>query len=386
MDAVAAVKHSNNNGDQVLNIIYTNADCLTNKRDDLLLLLNSLDFKPSIIVITEVNSKINNNMLESEFSLSGYNIFSVNVGTNDHRGIIVYVDRSLTVCQPEVGTNFKECLLLQIRDSGKCILTIGAIYRSPNSKTDNNYQLFELLDSLNRQKLGKLLLVGDFNIRNIDWTNCQVVGTNSVAIKLLECLRKNDYSQHVLVPTRSRGSQLPSVLDLVLTNQDFVDSVYTLSPLGKSDHSVLHIKCNLSIRQSENAPKLNYNKGDYDKLRHYLDENLSFSKESTLCDNASEIWVTLRETIDKGIKMYIPLNKNNQWRRKESWCHPIDKELRQIISRKHRLWTRYQETRDINIFNEYKRTRNLARKGTRKTTQRVQSDIAKTCKDDPKKF
>ena len=41
--------------DNVLRVIYTNADSLTNKRDDLLLFLNSLDFKPSIIIITEVN-------------------------------------------------------------------------------------------------------------------------------------------------------------------------------------------------------------------------------------------------------------------------------------------------------------------------------------------
>jgi len=50
----------------LLEIIYTNADSLTNKRDDLLLFLNSLDFKPSINIITEVNSKNYCCMMESD--------------------------------------------------------------------------------------------------------------------------------------------------------------------------------------------------------------------------------------------------------------------------------------------------------------------------------
>ena len=64
-----------------LNVLYTNADCFTNKREDLSLLLSSLSFKPSAIIITEVNSKVPvNNLNESEFNLNGYNLFSINVG------------------------------------------------------------------------------------------------------------------------------------------------------------------------------------------------------------------------------------------------------------------------------------------------------------------
>ena len=54
-----------NSINEELSIIYTNADSLTNKRGELKLLLDSLDKKPNIIVITEVNSKIEtNNMFE----------------------------------------------------------------------------------------------------------------------------------------------------------------------------------------------------------------------------------------------------------------------------------------------------------------------------------
>ena len=147
--------------DNVLQVIYTNADSLTNKRDDLLLFLNSLDFKPSIIIITEVNSKVFCKMLESEFYIVDYNIYSTNVGTTMGRGIIVYVHVSLVACQLHISTSFQEGLLVKIKQKEKHILTVGAFYRSPSSSLINDAYLFELLDSLMKSTVGEVLIVGD---------------------------------------------------------------------------------------------------------------------------------------------------------------------------------------------------------------------------------
>ena len=40
-------------------------------------------------------------------------------------------------------------------------------------------------------------------------------------------------------PTRVRGQNEPHVLDLVLTDDEIIDDIEYLSPLGKSDHAVL---------------------------------------------------------------------------------------------------------------------------------------------------
>ena len=65
-----------------LSFIYTNADCFTNKRPDLIAFLNALSCKPSIIIITEINSKCSyNKMQEPEFVLDGYNMYCCNIGT-----------------------------------------------------------------------------------------------------------------------------------------------------------------------------------------------------------------------------------------------------------------------------------------------------------------
>ena len=52
--------------------------------------------------------------------------------------------------------------------------------------------------------------------------------------------------QNVLTPTRARGGDNPHILDLVITNEDFLD-IKNKSPLGKSDHSVLLINCNIQV-------------------------------------------------------------------------------------------------------------------------------------------
>ena len=54
------------------NILYTNADSLMNKRHELLVRLDDLNFKPHVIAITEVKNKKKNNINVAEFNMKGY--------------------------------------------------------------------------------------------------------------------------------------------------------------------------------------------------------------------------------------------------------------------------------------------------------------------------
>ncbi|KER20391.1 hypothetical protein T265_11061 [Opisthorchis viverrini] len=61
-----------------------------------------------------------------------------------------------------------------------------------------------------------------------------------VAAALLEVVQQSAWTQHVAAPTRYRAGQLPSLLDLVITNErHFVDQVTINAPLGHSDHCQL---------------------------------------------------------------------------------------------------------------------------------------------------
>ena len=61
-----------------------------------------------------------------------------------------------------------------------------------------------------------ILLVGDFNYRDIDWKK-DMSNTNDshVASKFLDCVHENFLYQLVEEPTHQRGSQTPSLIDLI---------------------------------------------------------------------------------------------------------------------------------------------------------------------------
>ena len=316
------------------NILYTNADCFTNKRSDLSILLGSLSFKPNVIVITEVNSKtFCNNLLESELYLGGYVLFSMNVAVVNKRGILVYVDSDLVSCQLDLDEDFSEFIFIKISNLVGHPVTIGAFYRSPGSTTENDLKMFKLINNVCTSTQGKLLLLGYFNLPNINWSNSSVnsnLPINSASYKFVSCLRDNFLTQHVQFPTRARGSQTPHILDLIISNVDFVEDIFNLSPLGKSDHSVLHCLCNLTSENSNvNVSKYNFSKGDYDGLCDYLNKCID-SNFYDDCSSVDDSWIIFKTAIECGQELFIPHIASNNWKKK-NWQFPISNAFRDLI-------------------------------------------------------
>ncbi len=74
--------------------------------------------------------------------------------------------------------------------------------------------------------------------KKIDWVR-QVTntGVNHPATIFLECVRDLFVHQHVKKPTRMRGDNIPSTLDLIFTNEEnMIDQLEYLPSLGLSDH------------------------------------------------------------------------------------------------------------------------------------------------------
>ena len=374
-----------NNADELLSELYTNVDSLTNKRDELNILISSLHKKPNIISITEVNSKIQSNMQESEYNLLGFDLYSSNIAKDKCRGIIMYIDNCLQSCELELPVKFNECLCVQIKNNSKIILNIVTVYRSPNSTVENDLLLIELLTWLNKTFPSSLLIMGDFNFPGINWTTWTAKSSNnSQENKFLSGIRDNLFLQYVQSPTRARGADTANILDLVLANEDFVGEILNLSPLGKSDHSVLQFNCSLICNKLSINNRLNLNKGDFPRLRTFLTRE--WSADFTGCEgNVDKVWNKFKTILFDGIERFIPIVSNN-WKKKSSWNRPLSKDIIKIIKRKHRLWTRYQETRDPKYENEYKKCRNLVRKVTRNAKIKEQADVANACKTNPKKF
>ena len=81
--------------------------------------------------------------------------------------------------------------------------------------------------------------MGDFNWPNINWNTWETA--SNIEGKFVECLRKNFLIQHINTPTRVRGTDTPRVLDLVITDEYYIQNLIFESLLGKSDHSVVKL-------------------------------------------------------------------------------------------------------------------------------------------------
>ena len=135
------------------------------------------------------------------------------------------------------------------------------IYRSPSSEVENNDRLNKLIDKATSDKPSNLLILGDFNFKEIDWLNGRSKTLPShPAYKFMSTCKNAFLIQNQTEPTRYREGQEASLLDLVLTNRDdIVNEISTEAGLGKSDHVMLLISLNWTHTQSK-SERLNCNR------------------------------------------------------------------------------------------------------------------------------
>ena len=116
-------------------------------------------------------------------------------------------------------------------------------------------------------------MLGDFNLSDIN-RDFQTAIT-SLSQDFIEVLRESFLIQHVTSPTSARASNTPHNLDLVITNDTYIEDIEYYAPLGKSDHSVLIIKCSWQLLENKSQKvRLNYDKGDYKAFKDFLKNRL----------------------------------------------------------------------------------------------------------------
>ena len=87
----------------------------------------------------------------------------------DTRGIITYVSKEINCKQIQFHKGFKEHVLLELRTDNPSKLTVGTIYRSPNSTTENDEILLEAIECFSKSCRDNMLLLGDFDWPDINW-------------------------------------------------------------------------------------------------------------------------------------------------------------------------------------------------------------------------
>jgi len=219
--------------------------------------------------------------------------YTVMISKKNSTGILIYVDTCLCSILVNIESKLGENLFIGINYD----IINGSVYRSPSSEDGNDDELYKLINYISDEYLHFIIVVVvDFNCSDIRWGNWKTVHNNPSSLKFLNTLLGNFLLQYVDSPTRGRGSDVPRILDLVISNKEIVTNIEHLAPLGKSDHSLLVVTTNLHEQKDVSAPRPNYNKGQYDELRKFLD--IVWDSLLSLCKNDVEtMWNVVKEKI-----------------------------------------------------------------------------------------
>ncbi|KAG7178057.1 putative Endonuclease-reverse transcriptase-containing protein 8, partial [Homarus americanus] len=259
---------------------------------------------------------------------------------------------------------------------------------SPNSDESNNTNLLQLMQEVNDKNVLYKIIVGDFNLPQIYWSNyTSVMGLNDVGTMFIEKVRVCFLTQHIEEITRIRDST-GNTLDLLFSNEEsIVGDIKLESPLGKSDHACMVFIFIVTYRRWKTKVK----------------------KRAYVYEKADYLLTKQRLTMDRIQYLSLIPDIESKWNKfKRKFQAVIDECVPKKIIRGLRLWTKVKKKQSLwerlkimkTKFNEractremyletekeYRRLNNQVRWETRNILKRKEQETAKNVKANPKVF
>ena len=358
--------------------------------------------KPHIIALCEIKPKNGSERTLRDFTINGFACHQTNLDNNIGRGIAVLTHSSIShlVTRINQTSEFQEAFIIEIHLSKNDKLLFGCFYRTPThtaSSDENNARLNTLIKTLALDKrFAHKCFVGDFNYNSIKWENWTTsLNQNSKEEKFLNALRDSHLYQHVKEPTRSRGLDEPSTIDLIFTNEE--NQVYQLdhcSPLGKSDHCVLSFSFQCYINFATPTSRFRYESTDFNVMRHYVMQHNCFKDLSNTAlgnqNDVNSLWNKFKDVLLSLRNRFVPkrMSKNQLW--KEKWKAPISEDLQNKIKEKKRLQRKWFNASDqiirLNFRRQYIIVRNDVKRMLRQEKKDFERKICNQSKENPKVF
>ena len=365
-----------------LQCMYTNLDCLNNKKPELLSRISELN--PDVIGLTEVDPKHSSwSLMPQDLSIEGYTFYS----NLDGRGSVLYVKDSLCSSEINLKNSTESSVWCNLQLRGNDSLIIGLVYRSPNSPSSNITQLVDAIEEARKMKHSHFIIMGDFNFPGINWelqTSSDPADHPSQIF--LDSFRDWYLHQHVLKPTHYRSQQKANILDLVMTNEkDMIEDIHYLEPIAKSHHVVLDWKfiC-YSIQPCKRVKKYFYDDANYVGMASHF---AGYDWSNQVYDmSVDDMWGHIHGVIVAAVDKFVPhksFNTGNFRRRKAVWMN--DKVFAKV-RKKRDAFQRYLLTRDGNDYLEYTKARNAAKAQARRAIRDYEKEVAKKAKNNPKAF
>jgi len=372
--------------------MYTNADGVGSKIQELQQEIK--ENKPEIVCITE--TKLEEEILNATLNLRGYQIWRRDRKGKKGGGVMILSQEKLVAHEITPESPRAEVVTIEVQ-VGRERIIISTVYAPPHTraweKEEHENLQRETLQEINRvieranQRNSRLIILGDFNCKKVDWRNYEVReegGDWSWNKELFNLITQNLLYQHISEPTRMRGDDIPSTLDLIFTRtENEVTNIQHNSPLGNSDHALLKFDFLVCYdversRERHRKERLNYKKGDYQKLREIY--KATDWKELSEIEDVNKQYERFLELYTEGTMKCIPKEKELS-RKMPDW---FNERCRQAKKKKDLMWRRWNRhkaraarRRFILARNEYTRIR-------REEARKFEKGIVEKSEKDPK--
>lgn len=215
-------------------------------------------------------------------------------------GVLVFVKSSI---ESNLLTTSCEHEILCIRISlPTCTNILIACYRAPDCDRSFIEDISSVvLDLVTRFPRANLILCGDLNFPDIDWTN--FTAHTQQSRDFLEFALLYNFTQSVNEPTRGLNT-----LDLILTsNPELIQSVSCAN--GLSDHSIVlfNISSRIPRRQPLNKYIRDYNKADFSLINEELEQFYLPFNQSAFTRSVNENWLLFKNKILTLVDRHVPL-------------------------------------------------------------------------------
>ena len=354
-----------------LKCINTNAQSLQYKMDELKQVIKDNDVK--VVAVTETWGK---EWKEATLEIEGFNMYKKH-RTDGRRGggCVIYVSHELKsyACKELDNMHGDDAIWCWIRLANEARILVGCMYRTPTSSRENNtYFMDQIIKASDVANQNRILLMGDFNIKEINWAENKAEGDiNTLANRFYECTKDSYLYQHVFAPTRFRAEQ-ESTLDLIFTKEEEdIKNIEVLQPLGKSDHGIVicdficEWKAKLIFR-----PRRLYHKGNYIEMNRLLSD-IDWETEFVGKDTHQR-WDCFKQKLDEitnqNIPLSVPRTHNTPW---------MNRKVIALYKKKYFAWKRYMENKISHRWREYVKERNKASRVERDERRAYEKRLAK---------
>ena len=368
-----------------LKVAYTNINGLMSSEGEFNLYLR--EDKPDIMGITE--TKLSEGIVLVNLGEGEYNIWRKDRRGKQGGGVMVLTKKDLVVEKVVNSEGLAEVIKVTIcTATGKREVVVVYVPPKTLAWSAEEYKTMlkdtsDCLDSMAKEG-NKLLLMGDFNCKEVDWEEWSTTGSEeSWGGVLLRVMMENMMTQWVMENTRYSGQDEPSRLDLVFTKEvNVIENMQYLVPLGKSDHVVIKFEIREGIKtvmnENHKVGRYNYGKANYAELRRYF-ENADWSRFEE-AKGVEEKWNLFLGIYNEGVVKYVPTVKES-YKGKNDW---FNMRCRDARKRKEEAWRRWNRTKRVNQWKVYKQERNEYIRICREERSNFERDIVTKSKDQPK--